>query len=120
MALTQNFKINQISKDLGIKSKDVMELLSAHGVAAKTAQSTLEPDEFGVLLNVLTKENQISGIEDYLDGITYIPSGKKAVDAGKTKEKEAVSDSKAREESAEKAEKAEKPETTSRAFLFLY
>ena len=76
MALTQNFKVNQLSKDLGMKSKDLMEMLASHGIEAKT-QSALEPDEFGILLNVLTKDNQISGIEDYLDGITYIPSKKK-------------------------------------------
>jgi hypothetical protein len=77
MALTQNFKVNQLSKDLGLKSKDLMEILSAHGVEAKTTQSSLEPDEFGMLLNVLTKENQINGIEDYIDGVTYIPTKKK-------------------------------------------
>ena len=76
MAITQNFKVNQLSKDLGIKSKDLMELLAAHGVEAKT-QSALEPDEFGLLMNLLTKENQITGIEDYIDGITVIPVKKK-------------------------------------------
>ena len=76
MALTQNFKVNQLAKDLGIKTKDVMELLAAHGVQAKT-QSALEPDEFGLLFNLLTKANQIEGIDDYIDGITYIPSAKK-------------------------------------------
>ena len=54
MALTQNFKVNQLSKDLGMKSKDVMEILAAHGVQAKT-QAALEPDEFGVLFNIITK-----------------------------------------------------------------
>ncbi len=73
MALTQNFKVNQLSKDLGLKSKDVIDVLAAHGIQAKT-QSSLEADEFSILLNALTKDNQISGIEDYLDGITYIPS----------------------------------------------
>ena len=77
MALTQNFKVNQLSKDLGIKSKEIMELLSSHGVQAKTTQSALEPDEFGLLLDKLTKKNQINGIDDYIDGITYIPSAKK-------------------------------------------
>ena len=76
MALTQNFKVNQLAKDLGIKTKDVMELLAEHGVQAKT-QSALEPDEFGMLFNLLTKANQIEGIDDYIDGITYIPSAKK-------------------------------------------
>ncbi len=63
-----------------MKSKDIMELLAQHGVEAKT-QSALEADEFGVLLNVLTKQNQIVGIEDYIDGITVIPSKKKEAKA---------------------------------------
>ena len=85
MALTQNFKVNQLSKDLGLKSKDVMDVLAAHGIEAKT-QSSLGPDEFGILLNALTKENQISGIEDYIDGITYIPSKLKKAEEAKPAE----------------------------------
>ena len=77
MALTQNFKVNQLSKDLGLKSKDLVELLASHGVEVRS-QSALEPDQFGLLLHTLTKEYQISGIEDYLDGVTVIPSKKKA------------------------------------------
>ena len=65
MALTQNFKVNQLSKDLGLKSKDIMDVLAAHGIQSKT-QSSLEPDEFGILLNNLTKDNQINGIEVYI------------------------------------------------------
>ncbi len=82
MALTQNFKVNQLSKDLGLKSKDIMDLLAAHGIEAKT-QSSLEPDQFGILFNILTKENQITGIEDYIDGITYIPSKTKKAEETK-------------------------------------
>ena len=108
MALTQNFKVNQLSKDLGIKSKDLMEILAAHGVEAKT-QSSLEPDEFGILLNALTKENQINGIEDYIDGITYIPSQKKKAEKPATEEKPAAEDAKKPEPAAKPAEpKADK------------
>ena len=74
--MAQNFKVNQLSKDLGIKTKDITDLLTAHGVAAKS-QTALEADEFGLLLHLLTKENQAVGIEDYIDGIAYIPSPKK-------------------------------------------
>ena len=88
MALTQNFKVNQLAKDLGVKSKEIMELLSAHGVQAKTTQSALEPDEFGLLLDKLTKKNQINGIDDYIDGITYIPSAKKEEEKPEPKKEE--------------------------------
>ena len=74
--MAQNFKVNQLSKDLSIKTKEITDILNAHGVQAKS-QSTLEADEFGLLLHLLTKENQASGIEDYIDGIAYIPSKKK-------------------------------------------
>ena len=110
MALTQNFKVNQLAKDLGIKTKDVMELLAEHGVQAKT-QSALEPDEFGMLFNLLTKANQIEGIDDYIDGITYIPSTKKEEAKPEPKAEEAKPEPKKVEEKKPepKAEEA-KPE----------
>ena len=61
-----------------MKSKDVATILEQKGIAVKT-QKPLEPSEFDLLFETLTKENQITNIEDYLDGITYIPSKKKAV-----------------------------------------
>ena len=61
-----------------MKSKDVAAILEQKGVTVKT-QKPLEPSEFDLLFETLTKENQITNIEDYLDGITYIPSKKKAV-----------------------------------------
>ena len=74
MATNQiQFKVNQLAKDLGLKSKDLTDTLSKKGVDAKT-QSTLSPDEFGMLFNALTKANQIENIDDYIDGITHIES----------------------------------------------
>ena len=103
MAITQNFKVNQLSKDLGIKSKDLMELLAAHGVEAKT-QSALEPDEFGLLMNLLTKENQITGIEDYIDGITVIPVKKKKTVKAETSADEVKAAEPSKEEKKPSAE----------------
>ena len=73
-------KVNQISKDLGIKGKDLADILTKEGIEYKT-QKVLDPVEFAILFDKLTKENQIKGIEDYLDGVTYIPSKKKAEEA---------------------------------------
>ena len=63
-----------MAKDLGLKSKDLSDILATHGFEVKTTQRTLEPVEFDILLETLTRENQISNIEDYLDGVTKIPS----------------------------------------------
>ena len=72
MALTQ-YKINQLAKDLGIKTKEITDILKEKGIEAR-AQKVLEPFEFDILFETLTRAYQITNIEDYIDGITYIPS----------------------------------------------
>ena len=49
-----------------MKSKDLTAVLEEKGIAMKT-QKPLEPSEFDVLFETLTKQNQITNIEDYLD-----------------------------------------------------
>ncbi len=111
-AAINQFKINKLAKDLGLKSKDLVSMLALQGVEIKTTQKNLEPVEFDILFDTLTKENQISNIGDYLDGVTYIPSKVK-----KEAPKEAVKEeAPAKAEAAAPAEKkapasvSEKPE----------
>ena len=73
MASNNQFKINQLAKDLGLKGKELTDMLSEKGFEVKS-QSSLEPIEFGVLFDSLTKANQIDNIDDYIDGATFIPS----------------------------------------------
>ena len=73
MAVTPQIKANQLAKDLNIKSKDMVDIMAANGMELK-AQKALEPGEFSVLFNAITSMNQIEGIDDYIDGITFIPS----------------------------------------------
>ncbi|MBE6702510.1 MAG: translation initiation factor IF-2 [Ruminococcaceae bacterium] len=68
------FKITQLAKDLGIKSKDITELMTARGMECKTTQKTLTPTEFNVIFEVLTRGKQVKNIDDYLFGDTYIPT----------------------------------------------
>lgn len=74
------FKLNKFAKDLGLKAKDLVDLLASKGHEV-TAQKTLEPLEFDLLFDALTKQNQITDIGSYLDGVTYIPSKLPAVPA---------------------------------------
>ena len=92
MAATTNqaFKINKLAKDLGLKGKDLVEVLSQNGVEAKTTQKALEPVEFDILFDALTKANQITNIGDYLDGVTHIPSKVKKTAAKAEKKAEAA------------------------------
>ncbi len=77
--MNQQFKITKFAKDLGLKSKDLVTMLSENGIEAKTTQKALEPIEFEILFEQLTRANQITDIGSYLDGATYIPSKIKKV-----------------------------------------
>ena len=103
MALNPQFKVNQLAKDLGMKSKELSDILTAKGVEVKT-QRVLEPKEFELLWETLTSENQIENIEDYIDGVTFIPSAKPV----EKKEESKVEAPKAEAPKAE-APKAEAP-----------
>ena len=98
--INQQFKITKFAKDLGMKSKDLVELLAQNGIEAKTTQKALEPLEFDILFESLTQAHQITDIGSYLDGVTYIPSKPKKVEKA---------------EKAEKAESAEAPATENNA-----
>ena len=100
-AINQQFKLTKLAKDLGLKSKDLVEILADNGIEAKSTQKALEPAEFDILFDTLTKANQISNIGDYLDGVTQIPSKAKKA----TPEKEEKAEPVAKEAPA-KAEKA--------------
>ena len=97
MAVNPQFKITQIAKDLGKKSKEIVDILTQKGIEVKNTQKNLEASEFDLLFEALTKENQITNIGDYIDGVTYIPT--------KIKKETPV------EEKKEEAPKAEAPKT---------
>ena len=84
MAVKPQIKANQLAKDLGIKSKEIVDIMAEKGIELK-AQKSLEPHEFNVLFDALTSAYQIDGIDDYIDGVTTIPSKleKKAPEAQK-------------------------------------
>ncbi len=105
MAITPQFKVNQLAKDLGMKGKDLNDFLAEKGVEIKT-QRNLEAEEFNYIFNELTKANQITNIEDYIDGITYIPSTTRPPKADTEKaaaEKAAAEKAAAEKAAAEKA-----------------
>ncbi|MBE6554225.1 MAG: translation initiation factor IF-2 [Ruminococcaceae bacterium] len=109
-AINQQFKLTKFAKDLGLKSKDLVEILAQNGIEAKSTQKALEPAEFDILFDTLTKANQITNIGDYLDGVTQIPSKVKKAPA---KKEEKVAEAPVAKESqkapaqAEVSEKAE-------------
>ena len=101
MAVKPQIKANQLAKDLGIKSKEIVDIMAKKGMELK-AQKALEPHEFNVLFDAITSEYQVEEIYDYIDGITYIPSKLDEKPGEVEKVEETKAEVKAEQENTEK------------------
>ena len=111
MASNNLLKISQFAKDLNLKSKDIVEVFESKKITLKS-QTMLAQDEFEILLETLTRNNQIDNIGDYIDGVTYIPSRKKAAEPKEEKAAPAPVEEKPVEKAPEvKAPEIKAPET---------
>ncbi|MBQ8352092.1 MAG: translation initiation factor IF-2 N-terminal domain-containing protein, partial [Clostridia bacterium] len=61
------YKIAQLSKDLGISNKTILELMKAAGVEKKTG-GALEDGELDLFFDRLTEENQLENLDEYISG----------------------------------------------------
>ena len=77
MINTPNSRISNMAKDFGVKSKTIIDILEANGIAGKKNTATLNEDEYGLVMEALTRENQISNMTQYLAGEVDIPREKK-------------------------------------------
>ncbi len=99
------FRVNQLSKDLGMKTKELTTTLDEIGIKGKGSSAVLEPDEVNLLFEHLTKKNQIKDIDGYMGGKTYIklPDSPEKIAAKEAAEKEAAEKAAAEKAAAEKA-----------------
>ena len=111
MAVKPQIKANQFAKDLNLKSKDIVDIMAGKGIELKT-QKSLEPHEFDVLFDAITSAHQIEGIDDYIDGVTFIPSKleKKAEPVAEPEVKKETEAKSAPEKAAEEPKTEVKPE----------
>ena len=77
MINSPNSRISNMAKDFGVKSKTIIDILEAHGVAGKKNTATLNEDEYGMVVEALTRDNQITNMTQYLAGEVDIPREKK-------------------------------------------
>ncbi len=107
-------KISSLAKDLGIKNKDLLDVLTSSGIDSKSSSASVDPEEFNLIMNTLTARAQVDSIGDYLDGKTKIvvdepkPKTAKAEDTADKTEELKKTPQKA-EESKKEAPKAEEP-----------
>ena len=71
--LGTKYKIITMSKDFGLKSKDLVAVLDKHGRTGRTHMATLTPEEFDIILNDISLANQVERIDSYIYGETMIP-----------------------------------------------
>ena len=101
-------KIKQLSDDLNIKGKDLLEGFKLLGIDKKSGAS-VDVAEFELLLASMTKTHQISNIDDYLDGKVTIRSVKAPKPEVKAEEKKAEVKSAPKAEAKPEAPKPEAP-----------
>ena len=59
MATMEKYKINTLAKELNVKNKDLIQLLTDHGMPAKSSMSTLESEELSLIFEYVTQKNQV-------------------------------------------------------------
>ena len=103
----KTIKLSQLSKDFGMKSKDVLDTFKDLGLEKKSGANA-DDLEFALFFQKVTKANQIENLDDYVKGVATIRAEKKPEEASESVEKapaaEAKPDPKAEEKSAPKAE----------------
>ncbi len=97
-------KISSLAKDLGLKNKELLDVLNASGIEGKSHSATLEPEEWGLIMDALTQRAQVDSISDYLDKKVTVPAAEPKAETKKAAAKE--------EATPAEEPKAEKPKTT--------
>ena len=72
MISNKKYKIAEIAKDFGLKNTDLVNILKAHSDGSPVHTSAIDEDDFAIIFQVLTADNQIVGLEDYLAGKTDV------------------------------------------------
>lgn len=103
-----------------MKSKDLLALLADAGVGQKSTSASLEPEEFNLFLDYITKNNELSSLDSFLSGKTAILSPrleemKAEAEAAAKAEAEAKAKAEAEAKAKAEAEAKAKAEAEARA-----
>lgn len=66
------YKVSVLAKNLNMKNKDMLDILTKVGITGKTHSGTLDTVEFAVVMDYLTKNNQMVDINSYIMGFTEL------------------------------------------------
>ena len=93
------YKVHELAKDFDVNSKELIELLTSSGFAAKKSMMALENDELDVVFDVLTKNHEEKSFDRY-----FAAGAKKETEEPKEESKAAAAEVKP-EKKAEKTDK---------------
>lgn len=68
MLSNSKYRISNLAKDINVKSKDIVDMLAAKGYTDLTHMAVLEQNEFNIVMDQLTSDNQIGNIDRYING----------------------------------------------------
>ncbi len=106
------FRISQLAKDLGLKTKELSDKLNELGISQKSTSASLEPDEVNLLFESLSKDAEIKDIEGYLHGKTVITDESESLEE---KERQAKAEEEAKAKAKAEAEAKAKAEAEAKA-----
>lgn len=61
------YKISTLAKELELKNKELLDIITKAGVEAKTQSGSLDEAEFNIVMEALTGAHQIDNIDDYMN-----------------------------------------------------
>ena len=120
MITNAKMKISTLAKELNLKTKDLQEILTKAGIEGKTHSTSLEPDEYGVVMDYLSTQNAtVSNLDAYIAGNAKIVLRKEEASAAEGKDAVVKEDTPSKKEEAAapaqnaEAKSAEKASTVS-------
>lgn len=102
------YKIHEVSKDLGVSSKEVIEVVKKYCGKAKKSMTALEEDELNVVFDYFTQKNNMESLDSYFEVRNNAIENQQTEQAETSEEPKAEKEEKsaAAEDKNEKTEKA--------------
>lgn len=63
--MMEKYRVHEVAKDLGVPSKEVIDLLAKYFDSPKKHMTALEPDELSIVFQHYTNKNAVESFDDY-------------------------------------------------------
>ena len=63
--MIEKYRVHEVAKDLGVASKEVVDLLAANFQGERKSMTALNEQELSVIFNHYTNQNQVESFDEY-------------------------------------------------------